>query len=174
MENPEGRFSRDMAQFQSNHIFLKVASLLTRKAGVRMNNFRKCLRGWTVSAPDFGSRVWIPLEVRSFPILKVLHCTVPFMFIWLKNLKKGVKPETIHPSILHQNAEFGICTIISQNYSTVLIVSSLARLSHLPKGQVIWATSQENLFYGICKQQRCRSACIFVQSDQCLCCSLPT
>ena len=37
---------------------------------------------------------------------------------------------------------------------------------------LIWATSWENLFYVICEQQRRRSACAFVQSDQHLCCSL--
>ena len=33
----------------------------------------------------------------------------------------------------------------------------------------IWATSWENMFYAICEQQRRRSACASVQSDQHLC-----
>ena len=32
-----------------------------------------------------------------------------------------------------------------------------------------WTTSWENLFYAICEQQRCRSACASTQSDQSLC-----
>ena len=38
----------------------------------------------------------------------------------------------------------------------------------------IWATSWENLLCAICEQQRCRSACASAQSDQRLCCSMPT
>ena len=36
----------------------------------------------------------------------------------------------------------------------------------------IWARSCENVSYDICEQQRCRSACASVQSDQHLCYSL--
>ena len=36
----------------------------------------------------------------------------------------------------------------------------------------IWAMSWENLLFSICEQQRCRSACASMQSDQCICCSL--
>ena len=35
-----------------------------------------------------------------------------------------------------------------------------------------WATSWQKLSYAICKQQRSRSACASMQSDQHLCCSL--
>ena len=35
--------------------------------------------------------------------------------------------------------------------------------------KVIWARSCENVFYVICEQQRCRSACTAAQSDQHLC-----
>ena len=38
---------------------------------------------------------------------------------------------------------------------------------------LIWARSCENVSYAICEQQRRRSACASVQSDQGLCCSLP-
>ena len=41
------------------------------------------------------------------------------------------------------------------------------------KKQNKWATPWENLPNGICEQQRRRSACASVQSDQRLCCSLP-
>ena len=37
---------------------------------------------------------------------------------------------------------------------------------------IIWARSCENVFYAICDQQRCRSACASAQSDQHLYCSL--
>ena len=33
--------------------------------------------------------------------------------------------------------------------------------------RLIWAMSWENLLYAICEQQRCRSACTSVQSNQC-------
>ena len=36
----------------------------------------------------------------------------------------------------------------------------------------IWASTQENLSLGVCKQQRRRPACTSMQSDQCLCCSI--
>ena len=35
-----------------------------------------------------------------------------------------------------------------------------------------WVRSCENISYAICEQQRCRSACASMQSDQHLCCSL--
>ena len=36
----------------------------------------------------------------------------------------------------------------------------------------VWDRSCKNVTYTICKQQRCRSACAFAQSDQHLCCLL--
>ena len=48
------------------------------------------------------------------------------------------------------------------------------KLSMLEQSEVeiIWARSCENVSYGICEQQRYRSACASAQSDQHLCCSL--
>ena len=40
----------------------------------------------------------------------------------------------------------------------------------LKHNEINWVMSWENLFYAISKQQRCRSACTSVQSDQHLCC----
>ena len=39
-------------------------------------------------------------------------------------------------------------------------------------GNIIWATTRENLSWGGCEQQRCRPACVFASSDQRLCNSL--
>ena len=93
---------------------------------------------------------------------------------WAWKVERLLQDKERHHTI-HSVAMPHLCKVLQQSWGSLAIKCQVAQrmlcnLAAFPRH--IWPSTWENLFSGVCEQQRRRPACTSVQSDQHLCYSL--